>query len=280
MGQATGDLVKELGGTVTMMDVKDPLGVHDRFIQLDLVDKASINAALEQLDGPIDALFLCAGVSGGPVLPQINFIGQRHLLESADDRGLLPQGAAVAMIASIGGMGWERELDAINEVLDIPDYQAAVKWIEANPERNDYRFFKQTTIVYCARRAPELMRRGIRINATAPGPTLTPLMAANEGWQGSEAAFQATMGRGGSSPAEQAYPLVFLASEAASFVSGTCLIVDAGFVGGGMTGVLDGPMVDALLKRGAQPSNDSQVLDHKYLTSKFTSRYRPSEFTD
>lgn len=251
MGQATGDLVKELGGTVTVMDVKEPLGDHDRFIQLDLVDKASIDAALDQVTDPVHALFSCAGISGGAPLPQINFIGQRHLIESALDRGLLTRGASIAMIASIGGMGWEHDLDAIGEVLDTPDYETAVKWIEANPERNDYSFFKRVMIAYCGRQAPDLMRRGIRINATAPGPTMTPLMASTEGWQGFETGFQAMMGRPGSTADEQAYPLVFLASDAASFVSGTCLIVDAGFIGGGMTGALEGPMVDALVKRRA-----------------------------
>src|SRR4051794_6270338 len=154
MGSATGDLVKELGGTVTVMDVQEPLGAHDRFIRLDLVDKASIDAAIDELDSPVHALFACAGVSGGPVLPQINFIGQRHLIECALDRGLVTTGASIVGIASIGGMGWERDLDAIGQVLDTPDYEAAMQWIEAHPDRNDYGFFKRVLIAYCGRRAP------------------------------------------------------------------------------------------------------------------------------
>jgi len=42
-----------------------------------------------------------------------------------------------------------------------------------------------------------------------------------------------------STPAEQAYPLIFLNSDAASFVNGHVLNVDGGFVGGVLTGQID-----------------------------------------
>ena len=42
-----------------------------------------------------------------------------------------------------------------------------------------------------------------------------------------------------STPDEQALPLVFLNSDAAAFISGVCLPVDAGLAGGLATGVLD-----------------------------------------
>jgi NAD(P)-dependent dehydrogenase (short-subunit alcohol dehydrogenase family) len=248
MGEAAARLVKELGGAATVMDVKEPTDPQDTFIAVDLRDRASIDTALERVRGPLNALLSCAGVAdGAPGLPQVNFIGQRHLIESALGRGLLPAGAAIAMISSIGGAAWQQNLDVIREFLDTPDFDTASKWIETHPERATYTFTKEAMIAYCATRAPALIRHGIRINCIAPGPTMTPLMAAHDIWQGFEAGFREAMGKAGATPEEQAYPLVFLASDAASFVSGTCLVVDAGFIEGGTVGAVDSPILQALL---------------------------------
>ena len=52
------------------------------------------------LNPPVDVLLSCAGVADGtPGLPQVNFIGQRHLIEAALDRNLLPAGGAIGMMA-------------------------------------------------------------------------------------------------------------------------------------------------------------------------------------
>ncbi len=91
------------------------------------------------------------------------------------------------------------------------------------------------------------MPKNIRINCIAPGPTLTPLMEANEGWQMFEQTFAAAMDHPGATPDEQAYPLLFLVSDAANHISGICLTVDLGFVSGGMVGVVESPLLPALL---------------------------------
>jgi hypothetical protein len=52
----------------------------------------------------------------------------------------------------------------------------------------------------------------------------------------------------GSEPEEQAYPLVFLVSDAASFISGHCLVADLGFTAGGSAGVVESPFLPLLLE--------------------------------
>ncbi len=245
-------LAQGLGGDVTVLDIADPVVDVGAFLRLDLSDRSSIDSALGRLDAPYHALVSCAGVAGGPLLPRVNFIGQRYLIETAIDTGLLPSGGAVGMIASIGGISWTDNLDVVLEVLDTPDFESASDWIDEHPDLAHYGFSKQAMIVYCARRAPALVQRGIRINCIAPGPTKTPLMDANEGWLGFEQAFAAAMGHPGASPEEQAYPLLFLVSDAASHVSGTCLVVDLGFTSGGLVGSVESPLFASLLPKGGR----------------------------
>jgi NAD(P)-dependent dehydrogenase (short-subunit alcohol dehydrogenase family) len=248
MGLAAATLLTELGARVTIADVKEPLADVGSYTPLDLRDRNAIDAFVNGLDAPVHVVLSCAGVADGtPGLPQINFIGQRHLIESALDRDLLPPGGAIGTISSIGGIAWSKHLDIVGDFLDNEDFDAASAWMEKHPEHAHYAFTKQAMIAYCARRAPALSRRQLRINCIAPGPTMTPLMNASEGWLDFEAAFRAAMDHPGSEPEEQAYPLVFLVSDAASFISGHCLVADLGFTAGGTAGVVESPMLPLLL---------------------------------
>ena len=70
-----------------------------------------------------------------------------------------------------------------------------------------------------------------------PGPTDTPLAQANkELWLGFGADFRKETGIEASSPIEQAYPLLFLCSDAAAGINGITLITDAGYMNSGITG--------------------------------------------
>ena len=79
-------------------------------------------------------------------------------------------------------------------------------------------------------------KQGIRINAICPGPTDTPLAQANkEMWLGFGADYREEVGIEAATPLEQAYPLVFLCSEAASAVNGIIMVTDSGYFSSGMT---------------------------------------------
>ena len=247
MGAATATLLAELGAELVVLDVQDVEYEVSRSVRVDLRDPASIDAALDAVGGPIDALFACAGIAiDGIPLMQVNFIGHRHLIEGAIERGLLPPGSAIAGIASIGGLGWDRSTKVIRDLLDTPTFERATAWMELHPELAHYTFSKQALIAYCAWRAPVLLRQGIRINCTAPGPTMTPLMDATQLWIDFEADYRKVMGVSGATAEQQAAPLVFLNSDAASFISGTVLNVDAGYVGGGTMGSISAAVVDML----------------------------------
>ena len=75
---------------------------------------------------------------------------------------------------------------------------------------------KQAICAYVAREAMSFLKQGIRINAICPGPTDTPLAQANKDmWLGFGADYRAEVGVEAATPLEQAYPLVFLCSDAA-----------------------------------------------------------------
>ncbi|GGS76193.1 SDR family NAD(P)-dependent oxidoreductase [Nonomuraea spiralis] len=98
-------------------------------------------------------------------------------------------------------------------------------------------------ISYCASKAAVVnmtralaidhAKAGIRVNSVNPGDTNTPMLRdearqLNEDWAAFEAdAADRPMGRSGS-PEEIAQAVLFLASDAASYVTGSALVVDGG----------------------------------------------------
>jgi NAD(P)-dependent dehydrogenase (short-subunit alcohol dehydrogenase family) len=237
MGAAVAELAKDAGAEVVVMDRAEVTLDGVKAIQLDLSDKASIDAAVGECGGPVHALFSCAGVADGtPGIERINFIGHRYLVERMVDGDMLPPGSAIGMISSAAGMGWENSLPELLEFLDLADFDEAATWAQDH-NHADYLWSKKAINAYVAREAFALLKKGIRLNAIMPGPTDTPLARANEEmWLGFGADYRAEVGIEASKPLEQAYPLVFLCSAAASGITGITMITDAGYFGAGVTG--------------------------------------------
>jgi NAD(P)-dependent dehydrogenase (short-subunit alcohol dehydrogenase family) len=236
MGAAVAELVKDAGAEVVVMDRADVSLDGVTFIRLDLSDRASIDAAVDECGGHVDALFSCAGVADGtPGIERINFIGHRHMIDKMLADGLLGRGSSIGFISSAAGLGWEANLPIVKEFLEITDFDDATKWTEANGKA-DYMFSKLAINGYVAQNAFRLLKDGIRINAILPGPTNTPLARANaEMWLGFGSDYRGETGIEASTPLEQAYPLVFLCSDAASGITGQTLVTDAGYVASGVT---------------------------------------------
>jgi NAD(P)-dependent dehydrogenase (short-subunit alcohol dehydrogenase family) len=237
MGAATAQLVQDAGAEVVVMDFADVSLDGAKAIHVNLSDAASIDAAVDACGGRIDALFSCAGVADGtPGIERINFIGHRHLIDRLLAKKMLPRGAAIGFISSAAGLGWEANLAQLNELLDTPDFDTAVRWVEEHGKA-DYMSMKQAVCAYVARQAFSFLKQGIRINAICPGPTDTPLAQANKDmWLGFGSDYRGELGIEASTPLEQAYPLVFLCSDAAAAITGITMISDAGYMSSGITG--------------------------------------------
>jgi NAD(P)-dependent dehydrogenase (short-subunit alcohol dehydrogenase family) len=237
MGAAVVDVLRSTGADIVVMDRAEVAADDITFVPVDLADKASIDAAVDRCDGPIHALFSCAGVADGtPGIERINFIGHRHLIDRLVADGKLGRGSAIGMISSAAGFGWEQNLEQLTEYLDITDFDEAAAWARENGKAH-YLWSKLTVNAYVAREAYGLLQQGIRINATLPGPTDTPLAQANaDTWLSFGADYREAVGIGPSTPLEQAYPLVFLCSDAAAGITGVTLVSDAGYFSAGLSG--------------------------------------------
>ncbi len=255
MGEAAARELVRLGGEVHGFDFKRSEVPMASFTEVDLRDPASIEAAVAKIGGPVDALFNCAGLAPGfpPIdLMKVNFIGLRHLTEAV--LPLMKAGGSITSISSNGGLGWTQRIPVLMEFIAQPDYASAAAWCEAHPDAvlEGYAFSKEVLIAWTMLRCHDLVKRGIRINCTMPGPTQSPMMNDIEKVTPAavlEASAQPSGRR--AAPVEQAYPLIFLGSDAASYISGLALNVDLGFLGSVMTGQIDIQAMMGGMQQGA-----------------------------
>lgn len=106
---------------------------------------------------------------------------------------------------------------------------SSIQAFDPSPELIDYAMTKAAQVAFVKALAQQLGPQGIRVNAVAPGPIWTPLIPAT-GWDQSKVenfGSDTPLGRAGQ-PAELAGAYVYLASEAASYVSGAVLPVTGG----------------------------------------------------
>jgi NAD(P)-dependent dehydrogenase (short-subunit alcohol dehydrogenase family) len=244
MGAATAQILVDLGANVTGVDIKPTeVGVKASLL-VDLRDGQAIEAAAAEVQGPVHAVFSCAGLPGPPFSDVdtmlVNFVGARHLIELLVPK--MPEGSAAAVIASMGGLGWQQNIPTLLELAMAEGFDAGKAWCEANPDKiaGGYAFSKQELNAWVAWRSYALIKKGIRLNCLNPGPTTTPMMPFFEQSSGKDFMdnFPRPIGRN-SLPEEQAWPLVLLNSPRMSYVTGESLHVDGGFFGALMTGQVD-----------------------------------------
>lgn len=243
-GEAAARTLVALGAEVHGCDIKpSPVAGLASFTTVDLKDPASIAAGVASIGGEVDALFNISGLPQtfpGEDVVTVNFLGIRAWTEAWLPH--LRAGGAIVTVSSLGGMGYLARQPLLAEFMGNADIASGRAWFNANAERagDPYTLSKEAVNTWTQQSAPALMARDIRINCTMPSPIDTPMLDDFRKVAGDAvlSAFAKAKGRF-SSPEEQALPLILLNSDAASFVSGVCLPVDAGLAGGLATGVLN-----------------------------------------
>lgn len=243
-GEACARQLVALGAEVHGADIRpSPVEGLASFTTVDLKDPASIAAGVASIGGEMDALFNVSGLPQtfpGEDVVTVNFLGIRLWTETWLPK--IRKGGAIVTVSSLAGMNYLARQPLLKEFMDLPDFGTARAWYNANAERagDPYSLSKEAINTWTQQSAPALMARDIRINCTMPSPIDTPMLGEFRKVAGDAVlgAFAKAKGRF-STPLEQALPLILLNSDAASFVSGTCLAVDAGLSGGLATGVLN-----------------------------------------
>ena len=105
MGAAAAELARDAGAEVVVMDRGKIALAGVQALYVDMSNKESIDGALIECGGKIDALFSCAGVADGtPGIERINFIGHRYMIDRMFASNMFNQGAAIGMISSAAGI--------------------------------------------------------------------------------------------------------------------------------------------------------------------------------
>jgi NAD(P)-dependent dehydrogenase (short-subunit alcohol dehydrogenase family) len=233
IGAAVAGLAAETGADIAILDILGPegsataeaiaarTGRRAMAWQADLADAAAaeraVDAAVEAL-GPVAVLFNCTGINPNTDALDIpaeewarvmvvNVNAQFHVAQATARHMAGQGGGAIVAIGSNSGF-----------IVDRPQPQA------------HYNASKAAVHQMVKSLAVELAPKGIRVNAVAPGYVMTEMTRRGMSnpewlpiWQDST-----PMGRFGT-PEEIAHVMLFLASDASSYMTGSIVLADGGY---------------------------------------------------
>lgn len=239
IGKATVDLLLELGAKVYALDiVKTPLTGVEKYIEVDLSDKDSIDKAMKQVPTHIDSFFGVAGLSGARTnyykTFTVNYIANKYITEEYL-KNRMTYGGSISYVTSTGGLYWEKYAHEYENFTKAKTWDEMITALHKQAKENilglmAYPLSKRALNYYMSELAIELGPKKIRVNALLPGSTDTGMKEEFEVEAGGKDALIAETGTALrlAKPEEMAYPLIFLNSDMASFITGLPLIVDSG----------------------------------------------------
>ena len=191
-------------------------GGQARALAIDLTDESSVKTAFAELDGALDILVCTPSVNVRKKLLDytlaefdkvvtLNLKGNFLAMQAAGRNMAAQGGGSIVLFSSIRSQTVE-------------------------PGQGVYAATKAGTLQMARALAAELGPQKVRVNAIAPGVVETPLteqIKANREWYDAYAN-KSALGRW-AQPSEMVGAVVYLSSDAASFVTGSLLFVDGGW---------------------------------------------------
>lgn len=237
MGKATAEILVELGAKVYALDLNEcTVPGITAFLKTNLSDKRAIDATFQQLPEHIDCFFGVAGLSGARTDYMTTFncdYTANWYMTETYLKQRMSVGGAIVYVSSTAGLNWLKYKKEEEAVLKADSWEAIEKAVEGlaaiSPSTFAYMYAKRCISYYAAKQAVELGQKGIRVNNVMPGSTNTGMKDEFQKMAGGEEALLKEAGTAGrlATSEEMAWPIVFLNSDVASFVSGTEFNVDA-----------------------------------------------------
>lgn len=230
IGAAVVALMKANGHEVTSFDIAEPTNV-DQWVETDLSDPASIEAAIAAVEGPFDALINNAGLPPREGLTEkilaVNWFGLNQFLDGMLDK--LSNGAAIVNTASRAGAMWRDNLDQVKALRALPLTDLPTFLSETGIDATRaYNLSKEAVIVMTMARTEEMIGRGLRMNSVSPAAVSTGILDDFVKAFGERVAKNiARAGRPGTAE-EVASVIAFLASPDSHWIKGQDIVIDGG----------------------------------------------------
>ena len=184
-----------------------------RFVAADLADLAAITALAAEA-GAVDILINNAAIfPGGPTVDQDSVTFDHAVAANIRAPYFLTAALVPAMLANRSGV-----------IVNVSTMAARI----GMPGLSLYSATKAALESLTRTWAAEFSPFGVRVNAVAPGPTRTDMVLGAMGEEGAAQVASTTMLGRLATPLEIAQTVLFLASERASYLTGSVLAADAG----------------------------------------------------
>jgi len=229
MGEAEARLFAREGAAVVIADVLNREGEtvaneinasqgRARFLRTDVTSEADWRTLIAETIasyGRLDILVNNAGISGSAVGDHDSLEGWQKL-QSVNVTSVFLGTKLAAAAMALNGRG---------SIVNISSIMGFVGSAEGHP---GYAASKGAVRLYTKAAAAKYGPSGVRVNSVHPGYLPPMLNATNAGTRASK--IEATPLRRLGEPIEVAHGVLFLASDEASFVTGTELVIDGGYI--------------------------------------------------
>ena len=228
MGAFEATLFVKEGAKVIIGDVRDEegrdlakhIGSNAVYMHLDVTSERDWAAVVKEATdryGKLDILVNNAGVSARGTIEETSVDDWDRVMGINSKGVFLGTRAAIPEMRKSGG----------GSIINISSQLGLVGMAESSPQ---YQSSKGAVRIFTKSAAIQYAPEGIRVNSVHPGPIVTPMTEARR----SDSAVQQVMvsriplGRYGESK-DVAYGVLYLASDEASFVTGSELVIDGGW---------------------------------------------------